>query len=109
MNVFFWAIDPRVAFWTRFEANFRLGRNQGPLFLNGLASPRVPGQLQNLFLSGVTSGSGTHLSTSTSAQHILFCACSRRQLMDQELKSMLSLLLTKVDNLNDKFDGLNGR
>src|SRR3954447_16343482 len=48
MNVFFWAIDPRVAFWTRFEANFRLGRNQGPLFLNGLASPRVPGQLQKI-------------------------------------------------------------
>src|SRR5829696_3034482 len=45
MDVFFWAIDPRVAFWTRFEANFRLGGNQGPLFLNGLASPRVPGQL----------------------------------------------------------------
>src|SRR3954462_1533797 len=51
MNVFFWAIDPRVAFWTRFEANFRLGRNQGPLFLNGLASPRVPGQLQKFFKS----------------------------------------------------------
>src|SRR3954467_3744664 len=48
MDVFFWAIDPRVAFWTRFEANFRLGRNQGPLFLDGLASPRVPGQLQFL-------------------------------------------------------------
>ena len=48
MDVFFWAIDPRVAFWTRFEANFRLGRNQGPLFLNGLASPRVPGQLRTL-------------------------------------------------------------
>src|SRR3954449_2370001 len=46
MDVFFWAIDPRVAFWTRFEANFRLGGNQGPLFLNGLASPRVPGQLR---------------------------------------------------------------
>jgi hypothetical protein len=45
MDVFFWAIDPRVAFWTRFEANFRLGGNQGPLFLNGLTSPRVPGQL----------------------------------------------------------------
>ena len=29
--------------------------------------------------------------------------------MDQELKSMLSLLLGKVDVLNDKFDGLNGR
>jgi hypothetical protein len=46
MDVFFWAIDPRVAFWTRFEANFRLGGNQGPLFLNGLTSPRVPGQLR---------------------------------------------------------------
>src|SRR3954471_21551480 len=46
MDVFFWAIDPRVAFWTRFEANFRLGGNQGPLFLSGLASPRVPGQLR---------------------------------------------------------------
>jgi hypothetical protein len=40
---------------------------------------------------------------------ILFCACSRRQLVDQELKAMLSLLLGKVDVLNDKFDGLNGR
>src|SRR4051812_37141445 len=49
MDVFFWAIDPRVAFWTRFEANFRLGRNQGPLFLNGLASPRVPGQLPKMW------------------------------------------------------------
>src|SRR3954470_8561383 len=46
MDVFFWAIDPRVAFWTRFKANFRLGGNQGPLFLNGLTSPRVPGQLR---------------------------------------------------------------
>src|SRR3954451_7125571 len=49
MDVFFWAIDPRVAFWTRFEANFRLGGNQGPLFLSGLASPRVPGQLPILY------------------------------------------------------------
>src|SRR4051794_40884780 len=46
MDVFFWAINPRVAFWTRFEVNFRLGGNQGPLFLNGLTSRRVPGQLQ---------------------------------------------------------------
>src|SRR3954453_3913296 len=51
MNVLFWAIDPRVAFWTRFEANFRLGRNQGPLFLNGLASPRVPGQLRSKIIT----------------------------------------------------------
>src|SRR4051794_1513571 len=51
MDVFFWAIDPRVAFWTRFEANFRLGGNQGPLFLNGLTSPRVPGQLRILLKS----------------------------------------------------------
>ena len=29
--------------------------------------------------------------------------------MDQELKTMLSLLVGKVDVLNDKFDGLNGR
>jgi hypothetical protein len=29
--------------------------------------------------------------------------------VDQELKAMLSLLLGKVDVLNDKFDGLNGR
>src|SRR3954471_18614968 len=49
MDVFFWAIDPRVAFWTRFEANFRVGGNQGPLFLNGLTSPRVPGQLHIFF------------------------------------------------------------
>src|SRR4051812_49202823 len=45
MDVFFWAIAPRVVFWTRFEANFRLGGNRRPLFLNGLTSPRVPGQL----------------------------------------------------------------
>src|SRR3954469_13071036 len=53
MDVFFWAIDPRVAFRTRFEANFHLGGNQGPLFLNGLASPRVPGQLQNSLTSAL--------------------------------------------------------
>src|SRR3954452_18436383 len=51
MDVFFWAIAPRVVFWTRFEANFRLGGNRRPLFLNGLTSPRVPGQLRILRIS----------------------------------------------------------
>jgi hypothetical protein len=60
MDVFFWAIDPRVAFWTRFEANFRLGGNQGPLFLNGLTSPRVPGQLQSFFVLVTMSAPGLH-------------------------------------------------
>src|SRR4051794_33702180 len=51
MDVFFWAIAPRVVFWTRFEANFRLGGNRRPLFLNGLTSPRVPGQLPHSFIA----------------------------------------------------------
>src|SRR3954451_1612399 len=50
MDVFFWAIAPRVVFWTRFEANFRLGGNRRPLFLNGLTSPRVPGQLRKTII-----------------------------------------------------------
>src|SRR3954464_7459194 len=56
MDVFFWAIDPRVAFWTRFEANFRLGGNRRPLFLNGLTSPRVPGQLRFIIAPMATVG-----------------------------------------------------
>src|SRR3954471_3354848 len=60
MDVFFWAIAPRVVFWTRFEANFRLGGNRRPLFLNGLTSPRVPGQLRyiNYWRDGIDTHCG---------------------------------------------------
>src|SRR4051812_16165351 len=113
MDVFFWAIAPRVVFWTRFEANFRLGGNRRPLFLNGLTSPRVPGQLPyflryfNLSYC-ISTGLRRSISmiTASPIDPVLFALDDLRRRVGEDARIPENVLKALLSDIDGKADGL---